>query len=194
VRPGPDQWEQDGRPERLRAACEASLKRLKLERIDLYQLHSPDSKVPYEDSVGELARLQQAGKIRHIGVSNVDPIQLAQARSIVNVVSVQNRYNVATRQSDPVLEVCEKHGMAFIPWGPLAQRQRAAEQPDPRVAALRAIAVERGITETQATLAWVLARSKAMLPIPGTSRIAHLEENVAAATIRLSDAELRRVG
>jgi aryl-alcohol dehydrogenase-like predicted oxidoreductase len=194
VRPGPDQWAQDARPERLRAACEASLKRLKLERIDLYQLHSPDANVPYADSVGELARLQQAGKIRHIGVSNVDVAQLAQARTIVEVVSVQNRYNVATRQSDPVLEACEQHGIAFIPWGPLAQRQRAAEQPDPRVAALRAIAGERGITESQATLAWLLARSQAMLPIPGTSRIVHLEENVAAAAIRLSDAEMTRVG
>ncbi|HVW67906.1 MAG TPA: aldo/keto reductase [Steroidobacteraceae bacterium] len=194
VRPSREQWVPDGRPEHLREACEASLGRLKLERIDLYQLHRPDPKVPYEDSVGELARLQKEGKIRHVGVSNVDVQQLAKARAIVKVVSVQNRYNVADRASDDVLAVCEREKIAFLPWGPLAQRAQASATPDPHLAALEAIARERNIDINQAALAWLLARSPVMLPIPGTSKVEHLEDNVGAAKIKLTSAEMERVG
>jgi pyridoxine 4-dehydrogenase len=194
VRPSREEWIADGRPEHLREACEASLKRLKLEQIALYQLHRPDPKVPFEDSVGELANLQRQGKIRHIGLSNVDPAQLAKAQAIVNIVSVQNRYNVADRASDDVLAICEREHIAFLPWAPLAQRAQANAAPDARLAALTAIANERHIGMPQATLAWLLARSAVMLPIPGTSRVDHLEENVAAAGIRLSRQEMQRIG
>jgi pyridoxine 4-dehydrogenase len=194
VRPSQQEWVADGRPEHLREACEASLKRLKLEQIALYQLHRPDPKVPFEDSVGALANLQQQGKIRHIGLSNVNPQQLAQARAMVKIVSVQNRYNVADRQSDDVLAICEREHIAFLPWAPLAQRAQATAAPDARLAALAAIAHERHIDMPQATLAWLLARSPVILPIPGTSRVDHLEENIAAARIRLSQQEMERVG
>jgi pyridoxine 4-dehydrogenase len=194
VRPNAQEWLPDGRPEHLREACEASLARLKLEQIALYQLHRPDPKVPFEDSVGELAKLQQQGKIRHIGLSNVDTEQLAKAQAIVKIVSVQNRYNVADRQSDDVLTICEREHIAFLPWAPLAQRAQAAAAPDPRLAALEAIANERHIDMPQATLAWLLAKSPLMLPIPGTSRVDHLEENIAAARIRLSRQEMERIG
>jgi pyridoxine 4-dehydrogenase len=194
VRPSQQEWVADGRPEHLREACEASLKRLKLERIALYQLHRPDPKVPFEDSVGELAKLQQQGKIQHIGLSNVDPGQLAQAQSIIKVVSVQNRYNVVDRQSDDVLAICEREHIAFLPWAPLAQRAQANAAQDPRLAALQAVAAERHIDMPQATLAWLLARSPVILPIPGTSRVDHLEENVAAAAIRLTKQEMQRIG
>jgi len=194
VRPNAQEWLPDGRPEHLREACEASLARLKLEQIALYQLHRPDPKVPFEDSVGELAKLQQQGKIRHIGLSNVDTEQLAKAQAIVKIVSVQNRYNVADRQSDDVLAICEREHIAFLPWAPLAQRAQAAAAPDPRLAALEAIANERHIDMPQATLAWLLAKSPLMLPIPGTSRVDHLEENIAAARIRLSRQEMERIG
>ena len=194
VRPSAQEWVADGRPEHLREACEASLKRLKLEQIALYQLHRPDPKVPFEDSVGELAKLQQQGKIRHIGLSNVDPEQLAKAQTMVKVVSVQNRYNVADRESDNVLAICEREHIAFLPWAPLAQRAQEKAAQDPRLAALEAVAAERHIDMPQATLAWLLARSPVMLPIPGTSRVDHLEENVAAAAIRLSKQEMKRIG
>jgi aryl-alcohol dehydrogenase-like predicted oxidoreductase len=194
VRPSPQEWIADGRPEHLREACEGSLKRLKLEQIALYQLHRPDPKVPFEDSVGELARLQQQGKIRHIGLSNVDPGQLAKAQTIVKIASVQNRYNVADRESDDVLALCEREHIAFLPWAPLAQRAQQKGAPDPRLAALETIAIERHIDMPQATLAWLLARSAVMLPIPGTSRVDHLEQNVAAAGIRLSKQEMQRIG
>lgn len=194
TRQGPNQWSPDGRPEHLRAACEASLQRLKMERHDLYQMHRPDPKVPYEDSIGELAKLQAEGKIRHIGVSNVSVAQLEAARKIVKVVSVQNRYNVADRASDDVLALCEREKIAFIPWGPLAQRQQQSAEPDPKIAVLRDVAKARGIDVNQAALAWLLARSPVMLPIPGTSRIAHLEENVAAATVKLTPDDMRRIG
>ncbi len=194
VRPSQQEWVPDGRPEHLREACEASLKRLKLEQIALYQLHRPDPKVPFEDSVGELARLQQQGKIRHIGLSNVDPGQLASAQSIVKVVSVQNRYNVADRQSDDVLAICERQHIVFLPWAPLAQRAQANAVADPRLAALEAVAAQRHIDMAQATLAWLLAKSPVILPIPGTSRIDHLEDNVAAAAIRFSRQEMDRIG
>jgi pyridoxine 4-dehydrogenase len=192
VRPSQERWERDGRPEHLRAACEASLKRLRLERIDLYQLHAIDPKVPLEDSVGELAKLQREGKIRHIGVSNVDAGQLARAQAIVKVVSVQNRYNVADRSSDPVLAACERDGIAFIPWSPLSQgpRDAGAAARD----ALARWAQGRGISLPQAAIAWLLGRSPVMLPIPGTSKVAHLEENVAAAAIRLTAAEMQQIG
>jgi pyridoxine 4-dehydrogenase len=194
IRPSREEWVPDGRPEHLRAACEASLTRLKLGQIDLYQLHRPDPKVPYEDSIGELAKLQKEGKIRHIGVSNVDPQQLAKARAIVKVVSVQNRYNVADRASDDVLAICEREHIAFLPWGPLAQRAQTSATPDARLVALQAIAMERHIDTSQATLAWLLARSPVILPIPGTSRVDHLEDNVAAAKIKLTAQEMARVG
>jgi aryl-alcohol dehydrogenase-like predicted oxidoreductase len=194
TRQGPNQWAPNGRPEHLRAACEASLKRLKLDAHPVYQMHRPDPAVPYADSIGELARLQQEGKIRHIGVSNVSVEQLALARSLVEVVSVQNRYHVAERSSQDVLDVCTRDGIAFIPWGPLAQRAQQSDQPDPAVAALRALAAARGMPMSQAALAWLLAKSPVMLPIPGTSRIRHLEENVAAAGLRLGAEEMRRIG
>jgi aryl-alcohol dehydrogenase-like predicted oxidoreductase len=194
VRPSQQQWVPDGRPEHLREACEASLKRLKLDQIALYQLHRPDPKVPFEDSVGELAKLQQEGKIRHIGLSNVDLGQLAKAQTIVKVVSVQNRYNVADRQSDDVLASCERQHIAFLPWAPLAQRAQANAATDPRLVALEAVARQRHIDMPQATLAWLLARSPVILPIPGTSRVDHLQDNVAAAAIRLSKQEMQRIG
>ena len=192
VRPSREQWERDGRPEHLRAACEGSLKRLRLERIDLYQLHAVDPEVPLEDSVGEIARLKQEGKIRHVGVSNVDVAQLAAARAIVDVVSVQNRYNVSDRSSDPVLEVCERDGLAFIPWGPLSVRPRDADAA--ARARLEEFAAKRGVSLPQAAVAWLLARSPAMLPIPGTSKRAHVEENVAAAALGISADEMRQIG
>jgi pyridoxine 4-dehydrogenase len=194
VRPRREEWVPDGRPEHLRAACEASLTRLKLERIDLYQLHRPDPQVPFEDSVGELAKLQKEGKIRHIGLSNVDPNQLAKARQIVKVASVQNRYNVADRGADDVLALCEKEQIAFIPWGPLAQQAQASATPSKQLVALQAIAKARNIDMEEAALAWLLTRSPVMLPIPGTSKVAHLEDNVAAAKIKLTPQEMAQVG
>jgi pyridoxine 4-dehydrogenase len=194
VRPRQEEWLPDGRPEHLRAACESSLTRLKLERIDLYQLHRPDPQVPFEDSVGELAKLQKEGKIRHIGLSNVNVGQLAKARSIVKIVSVQNRYNVADRESDPVLAVCEKEQIAFIPWGPLAQGAQGSTAPPQQITALQAVAKARNIDMEEATLAWLLTRSPAMLPIPGTSKVAHLEDNVGAAKIKLTPQEMGQVG
>ena len=178
--------------EHLRAACEASLARLKLERIDLYQLHAIDPKVPLEESIGELARLQKEGKIRHIGVSNFDAEELERARKIVDVVSVQNRYNVADRSSDPVLEICERDGIAFIPWSPLSQRP--SEAGTEARARLETLAAGRGVSVPHAAIAWLLTRSKVMLPIPGTSKLKHLEDNVAAASARLSPEEMREIG
>lgn len=194
TRPGPNRWVPDCRPEHLRAACEGSLKRLKLDSIPLWQLHTADPKVPYADSLGEVARLQQEGKIRAVGISNVNVEQLTLARSLVKVVSVQNRYSAADRTSEPVLAACERDGIAFIPWGPLATREQQSGRPNASLDALGAIATERGITLAQAALAWLLAKSPMMLPIPGTSRLTHLEENVAAAAIRFSAAEMQRVG
>ncbi|HSB20176.1 MAG TPA: aldo/keto reductase [Anaeromyxobacteraceae bacterium] len=193
TRPARDRWDRDGRPEHLRRACEASLRRLRLERIDLYQLHSPDPKVPLADSVGELARLQREGKIRHVGVSNVDLGELRAARAVVQVVSVQNRYNVGDRRSDDVLRACAADGIAFLPWAPLAGREREAGR-SASLEALARVARSRGVTEVQAALAWLLARSPSVLPIPGTSSMAHLEENVAAAALRLTPEEMARIG
>jgi aryl-alcohol dehydrogenase-like predicted oxidoreductase len=188
-RTGPGEWPRDARPERLKECCEASLRRLKLDRIDLYQLHSPDPRVPYEDSVGALKELQDEGKIRHIGISNVSVEELEQARGLVDVVTVQNRYNLEDRVSEDVLEACEKLGIGFIPWFPLATG-RLAEPGGP----LDRIARERDATPGQIALAWLLARSPVMLPIPGTSSVEHLEENVAAATIELRQDEVVAVG
>ena len=192
VRPARERWDRDGRPEHLRAACEASLARLRLECIDLYQLHAIDPKVPLEDSVGELARLKAEGKVRHVGVSNFDAAELARARAIVEIVSVQNRYNVADRSSDPVLEVCEHDGLVFIPWSPLTQSPN--DSAAPRRAALERIARLRRWSFADAALAWLLTRSPAILPIPGTASVQHLEANVDAAGLRLSAAEMREVG
>ena len=185
VRAGPNQWSPDGRPEHLREALEGSLRRLKLERIDLYQLHRPDPAVPYEESLGTLVELQRAGKIRHIGVSNVTPEQLAQARRIAGAVSVQNRFNFEDRSSEPVLLACEREGLAFLPWAPIGGISPL------RAAALERIAKAHGVTANQVALAWLLQRSPVMLPIPGTGSLTHLEENVAAAALRLSDDEIR---
>jgi aryl-alcohol dehydrogenase-like predicted oxidoreductase len=192
VRPSQERWDRDGRAAHLRAACEASLKRLRVERIDLYQLHAIDPDVPLEDSLGEIARLQKEGKIRHVGVSNFSTGELARARRVVNVVSVQNRYNVSDRSSDSVLAACERDGIAFIPWSPLSQSPRESQE-GPR-ARLAAWAVRRGVSFTQAAIAWLLARSPAMLPIPGTSQFGHLEENAAAAALRPEPEEMRAIG
>ena len=193
TRPGPDQWVPDGRPTHLREACEGSLRRLKLERIDLYQLHRIDPKVPAADSLGELARLQQEGKIRHIGVSQVSVDELASARRIVPIVSVQNRYNAADRSSADVLAACERERLAFIPWAPIARGSADKLEADSGHA-LEEVARAHGVNVLQAGLAWLLAKSPVMLPIPGTSSAAHLEEDIAAARIRLTAAELAALG
>lgn len=176
-------WPTDGRPQHLRAACEGSLRRLRVDRIDVYQLHAPDPKVPLEDSVGALAELRSEGKIRHVGLSNVSVDELELARSIVPIVSVQNRYSLADRASDDVLQVCERDGLGFLPWYPLAsgsltQRTRVQE-----------IAKKNDATAAQVALAWLLQRSPVMLPIPGTSSLSHLGENMGAAKLRLSEGD-----
>jgi len=180
VRPGPNQWVENGRPEHLRSACEGSLRRLRLDRIDLYQLHRIDPKVPAEDQLGTLKDLQTQGKIKHIGLSEVSVKQIQHARTIVPIVSVQNRYSVTDRGSEDVLEYCEKEKMGFIPWFPLAAgRVSGSKSPISRMAA------RWKATPSQLALAWLLARSPVMLPIPGTSRVEHLEENVAAAELEI---------
>ncbi len=192
VRPARERWDRDGRPEHIRQACEASLRRLRLECIDLYQFHAVDPQVPLEDSIGEFARLQAEGKVRHVGVSNFDVDQIERARRLVEVVSVQNRCNVADRSSDPVIEYCEREGIAFLPWSPLTQSPNDAGSPRRR--ALERVAAARGISFAQASLAWLLTRSPVMLPIPGTSSVDHLEQNVAAAGLRLSASEMQEIG
>jgi pyridoxine 4-dehydrogenase len=186
TRPGPDRWVTDCRPEHLRRACHDSLRRLRLERIDLYQLHAVDHRVPLEDSIGVLAELQRAGKIRHIGVSNVSAAELARARKIAEIVSVQNHYNLRDHSSDALVDLCTAAGIAFIPWYPLAAGRLANQG-----AALAHIARQHGATQSQIALAWLLHRSPAMLPIPGTTSIAHFEENLQAMSIRLTDNELQ---
>ena len=168
-RSGPGQWHRNGHPDHLREACEGSLRRLRLERIDLYQLHAPDPNIPIAESLGELNALQNEGKIRHIGVSNFDTDQLTQARELSTVVSVQNRYNVGDREHESVLEACERDRLAFLPWFPLGAG---------------------AVANPQTALAWLLHRSPAILPIPGTSSIEHLEQNVAAASIELTDEDM----
>jgi pyridoxine 4-dehydrogenase len=188
TRPGPGKWERDGRPEHLREACESSLLRLRVERIDLYQLHSPDPEVPFEESVGALAELRSEAKIRHVGLSNVSAEQLEQAQQIVPIVSVQNRYSLVERFSEDVLEICSRDGLGFIPWFPLATG-RLARPGGP----LDEIAARYNATPAQVALAWLLARSPVMIPIPGTSSIEHLEENVAAAAIKLDEEEVAKL-
>jgi len=185
-RPGPDQWVENGKPEHLRSACEGSLRRLRLDRIDLYQLHRIDPKVPAEDQLGTLQDLQAQGKIKHIGLSEVSVKQIQHARTIIPIVSVQNRYSISDRGSEDVLEYCEKEKMGFIPWFPLAAgRVSGADSP------IRRLATELKATPSQVALTWLLARSPVMLPIPGTSKVKHLEENVAAVEIKI-DANLMR--
>ncbi len=185
TRQGPGRWRTNGRPKHLREACEGSLRRLKLDRIDLYQLHRPDRRVPFEDSIETLAELREEGKIRHVGLSNVGVREISLALDMVPIVSVQNRYNLADRSSEAVIEACESEGIAFIPWYPLATGKLA--RPGGPV---DEIAGRHGATQAQVALAWLLARSPVMLPIPGTSSVEHLEENVAAADLRLTDGDL----
>jgi len=185
LRDGPDQWRPDGRPSHLRIALEGSLERLGLERIDLYQFHRPDPAVPYEESVGELVRLKDEGKIRHLGLSNVDPEQLDKALAMTEIVSVQNRYNLADRSSEAVLDKCNSLGIAFLPWFPLAASQLTREEHR-----VEEVASEHRATPGQLALAWLLARSPVVLPIPGTSSVEHLEENIAAASIELSRSDV----
>lgn len=187
TRSGPGEWSADGRPEHLREACEGSLRRLRLERIDVYQLHTVDASVPLEESVGALVELRDEGKIAHIGLSNVNTEQLARAREIVPVVSVQNRYSIQDRDSDPVLEECERQGIAFIPWFPLAAGGVSRDGP------IASVAQAHDVTPFQVALAWLLARSPVMLPIPGTSSVEHLEDNVAAAGLRLAQEEFEEL-
>jgi pyridoxine 4-dehydrogenase len=173
----------------LREACEGSLARLRLDRIDLYQLHAPDPKVPIEESVGELARLREEGKIRHVGLSNVSGGELERARRIVPIVSVQNRYSLAERSSEDVLETCEREGLAFLPWFPLASGS-LARQGGP----VDQVAERIGATRAQVALAWLLHHSPVMLSIPGTSSLEHLEENVASRDVHLTDDDFAALG
>lgn len=185
IRPGPGRWEPDGRPEHLREAVEGSLRRLRLQRIDLLQLHRPDPKVPFEDQVGTLVELQREGKIRHIGLSNVDVTHIKTARRIVTIVSVQNLYNLADRESEGVLEYCTRENLGFIPWFPLATGDLAKPG-----GVLTKIAGRLGAQPAQVALAWLLAKSPVMLPIPGTSRVQHLKENVQAADLTLMASDM----
>jgi aryl-alcohol dehydrogenase-like predicted oxidoreductase len=187
TRPGPGRWDADCRPERLKQCCEDSLKRLKVDAIDLYQLHTIDPKVPYADSIGALAELRDEGKVRHVGISNVGRTQLEEARSIVPVVSVQNRYSMSARDSEQVLEMCTREGIGFIPWFPL---NAGSVEGGP----VEEVAREHDATPMQVALAWLLHHSPVMIPIPGTSSPAHLQENIAAASLSLSDADLERLG
>jgi pyridoxine 4-dehydrogenase len=182
VRPGPGRWEPDGRPQHLRKACEGSLRRLRVDQIDLYQFHRPDPKVPFEESVGTLVELKREGKIRHIGLSNVDVDQLERAQRMTPIVSVQNKYSLTDRSSEPVLQDCEERGLVFIPWRPVAD---SSGEGGP----LHEIASRYRATPSQVALAWLLAHSSATLLIPGTSKVAHLEENVAAAGLKLTPAD-----
>ena len=185
VRPAPNRWEADGHPEHLREVCEGSLRRLRLEQIPLYQFHRPDPAVPLAESVGALAELKKEGKIRHVGISNVSEAQLREAQRIVPIVSVQNRYNVADRRSQSMIDICEQEQLVFLPWAPI-------QETDKRVAV--AVAAERhGATEHQVVLAWLLAISPAILPIPGTGSPGHAEENIAATSLELSPQEIRAI-
>jgi pyridoxine 4-dehydrogenase len=187
-RPGPGRWVPACRPERLRRCCEASLRRLRLERIDLYQLHTVDPEVPIEDSIAALVELQEEGKIRHIGVSNVSGEELERAQQIATVVSVQNRYNLTDRSSEEVLEKSERQGLSFFPWFPLATGDLAK-----RGGPLDEVARAHDAAPAQVALAWLLQRSPVTLPIPGTNSIPHFEENLAAAELELSEEELREL-
>ncbi len=185
TRPGPGRWEPDGRPEHLRAACEGSLRRLRLDQVPLYQFHRPDPKVPLAESIGALIDLKNAGKIRHLGVSNVTEHQLRQAQTMTAIVSVQNRYNGADRSSDSMVDLCEQEMITFLPWAPISQADKSPAVAD--------AARRHGATPRQIILAWLLARSPAILPIPGTGSPEHVEENVAAASIELSSEEINAI-
>jgi aryl-alcohol dehydrogenase-like predicted oxidoreductase len=184
-RPGPNQWPVNGRPEHIKQVCDESLRRLRLEEIPLYQQHRPDPAVPYEDTIGALVELKEQGKIRHVGVSNVDEPELRIAQQLVPVVSVQNRYNVSDRRSESMLDLCEQEGIAFLPYSPVQDFEDNAVVAD--------TAARHGVTVMQVLLAWLLARSPVMLPIPGTGSVAHLEENTSAATIQLDPAEVAAI-
>src|SRR5271168_1616313 len=188
-RPGPDKWATNGRPEHLRAACEGSLRRLKLERIDLFQLHRIDSKVPVDDQLGELQYLQSQGKINHIGLSEVTIAQIEHARTIVPIVSVQNKYSVVDRAADDIVDYCGRANIGFIPWFPLAAGDVSAAG-----STLESAANKLTISPSQLALAWLLWRSSVILPIPGTSQVTHLEENVAAAGLKIDEAMLKSLG
>jgi pyridoxine 4-dehydrogenase len=187
-RSGPDKWVENGKPEHLRSACEGSLRRLRLDRIDLYQLHRIDPKVPADDQLGTLKELQAEGKIKHIGLSEVTVRQIQHAQTIVPVVSVQNRYSLADRGSEDVLEYCEKQNMAFIPWFPLAAGKLSRGE-----SSIRRVAEELKATPSQVALAWLLSRSPVILPIPGTSRVEHLEENVVAAALKIDHRRMQEL-
>jgi pyridoxine 4-dehydrogenase len=188
VRPKPSRWDEDARPEKLRQDLEGSLKRLKLDCLHLWQLHAPDPKVPLEESLGAMVDAQRAGKVRHIGVSNFDVKELERARKVANVVSVQNRYSLADRTSEDVLARCEKLGIAFLPWYPLGDGSALT------LSRVKSLSRKIGATPAQVAIAWLLAKSPAMLPIPGTGNLAHLEENVAAAKLKLSKEDLAALG
>jgi pyridoxine 4-dehydrogenase len=185
VRPGPARWAPDGRPEHLREACEGSLRRLRLEQIALYQFHRPDPKVPLAESIGALVELKAAGKIRHIGVSNVSESQLREAERITPVVSVQNRYNLVDRESDPVVDICDQDMLDFLPWAPI--------QDADRIPPVLAAANSHRVSARQIALAWLLARSPQVLPIPGSGSPEHVAENVAAASIELTSSEEKAI-
>ena len=191
TRPGPDVWNRDARPKHLREACEGSLRRLQREQIDLYQLHAPDPRVPFESSVGELVRLKDEGKIRCIGLSNVSVAEIRLAQQITPIVSVQNRYNLTDRGSDGVLEYCQDQGIAFIPWAPLGSSRLAMGSSGGK--GLAHVASRHNVTTGQVVIAWLLARSPVILPIPGTASLGHLEENVAAASVALTPEDLRQL-
>jgi aryl-alcohol dehydrogenase-like predicted oxidoreductase len=182
LRPGPGRWDPDGRPEHLREACEGSLRRLRLDQIPLYQFHRPDPAVPLEESIGTLLALKDEGKIRHIGLSNVNEDQLRRAQAMTPIVSIQNRYNPADRKSDSLVDLCEQEEMVFLPWAPIQNLDRSP--------ALTDIAERHDATVHQIALAWLLARSDTMLTIPGTGSVDHLEENVTAAGLRLEPDEI----
>jgi aryl-alcohol dehydrogenase-like predicted oxidoreductase len=185
VRPGPYKWERDGRPAHLRKACEDSLRRLKLDQIPLYQLHKPDPKVPFGESAGALADLKAEGKIRHIGISTITPAQLQEAQQVTEIASVQNQYNATDRTSQDVLAACTAQGLCFIPWAPV---QQASDN-----SAVVALAARHGVTPRQVALAWLLAVSPVILPIPGTGLPQHAEANIAAASLRLTESEVTAI-
>jgi len=184
LRPTPSRWDEDARPEKLKKDLEGSLKRLKLDRLPLWQLHAPDPKVPLEESLGAMVEAQRAGKVRHIGVSNFSVKELERARKVATIVSVQNRYSIGDRSSEDVLSYCEKAGIAFLPWYPLGSGSAL------RVSRVKKVAQKLNATPAQVAIAWLLAKSPVMLPIPGTGKISHLEENMAAARIKLSKEDL----
>lgn len=188
TRPGPGEWTPNGRPEYLKQCVDNSLKRLRLDRIDLYQLHRIDPKVPAEDSLGALKEMQTAGKIRHVGLSEVSPEQIDRARKILPIVTVQNRYNIGDRKWDTTLKYCEKEKLGFMPWYPVGGGRGLKSD-----AALEELSKQRGVSVYQLAIAWLLHRSPVMLPIPGTSSLNHLEENVGAASLKLSDDDWRKL-